>query len=228
MNHDRIPDLFPKLNEWATSELWGEVEPVEWVQLRLFTEHDPQAWVVGQLVATTLPHHRFIEGREVTIGKAHHCVSSWRLHNRDIHRLSGFAETAKYLGQAMVSAGRDLAPFLYAYDPRIGRLWGMDDVGIGRSPLFDPPKMEYPLYHRGVACTLRCPLCGKGFSEFKPAMWAGGSILWTHQECWLRFAGGRSVDLPRSGHHAPLDFPGFGSSHLVEHRWGSVRPARAR
>jgi hypothetical protein len=80
---------------------------------------------------------------------------------------------------------RELSHLLREYDPRTGSILDEGGPQIPRSPLFDPPRMRPPQWERGASLdSVPCPFCHQKFGRGMPAMWSGGTLLWTHPSCW--------------------------------------------
>ena len=117
----------------------------------------------------------------------------------------------KVLVDTVMSLARNMAPYVYAYDPRIGTPFsGVNGSPLRACPLFDRPdgagaRQEYllrTLYgtsygasageYEKVASSLGadiphlCPFCQESLHvplTGKAVVWGGGHIGWVHQDC---------------------------------------------
>lgn len=116
----------------------------------------------------------------------------------------------KVLVESALQLAREMAPYLYAYDPRIGTPFsGVNGASLRECPLFDRPdgagaRQEHllrKLYgthvrtmdeYEKVASSLGgdvphiCPFCQESLHApltGKAVAWGGGHIGWVHQDC---------------------------------------------
>lgn len=130
----------------------------------------------------------------------------------------------KVLVNSALSLARGMAPYIYAYDPRIGTPFsGVNGNPLRACPLFDRPdgaggrqemllRNLYGTYvatmdeYEKVASSLstdtphRCPFCQESLHvplTGKAVAWGGGHIGWVHQDC---------ISRPRNDHESAV-FP---------------------
>ena len=208
------------LDKAAFPILWGDLEPVPWIQLRLFNESDLYGSVVAQLVAAVTPYDQKVCGERFHVSPPQQYFScAFSIDRHHLTHTSTVEGVVDLLRQHLLHTGHQMAPFLYAHDPRIGKVWGRDVPCLQKSPLFDPPGMRTPYYEPDR--TSLCPLCQKPMTFSNPAMWAGGAIHWVHEDCWMQGARNRVVEesFSRIWEHAPLDISSLRSP-------GYSRPGR--
>lgn len=190
---------------------WGELNPVPWVRICTAMEPDDRMCNINACVMVFVDDHALTVGGQTFWIKPpkRQYVGQFALSHNILASLHTPEQLALHLAQHLEHTIRSLSLFLYAYDPRIGQEWGKDVPGMDKCPLFDPPGLRFPSYEVGM--DIPCPICGKNMTQWEPAMWAGGTIHWVHQECWLRIAGAPEAFVPSNEPHAPMVVPSLRS-----------------
>lgn len=175
----------------AHSAAWGELAPVPWVKVQGKTERDDHLGVSWLVLGVQVAEHH-ITNDYFPLAK-HDRVPVFRRPGGQCMVRSPYSDNhsrqdpspATTVNMLLMTMVQDLSFLLREHDPRTGSV--VDEGGplVPRSPLFDPPRMRPPQWERGAGLdSVPCPFCHRPFGRGMPAMWSGGTLLWTHPACW--------------------------------------------
>ena len=174
----------------ANAAAWGDIPKVDHVRASFQGEDGTEGYVIS-LRVDVLPHTVSCRLFPKNRGRIPREGGSVRARSVVPFQVEPENER-RILEEHRLATIRFASGLLREADPRIGTILvqSSDIQGFPRGYLFDPPRLRRPAWEKPSLDSVPCSICGDGFGRGMPAMWAGGTLMWTHPDCWLSLHAG--------------------------------------